>query len=67
MITVKRIAKGQPGIWVLIESNELINESRMRELQFWCVRHKCGKRMAFDMFRFKTESELSMFMLKWCQ
>lgn len=66
MIKIKRIEKDRPGVWILVESDRFY-EAEMRRLQLWCTQHRCGKRMAFDMFRFRDESELSMFMLRWCQ
>jgi hypothetical protein len=31
----------------------------------WCTDTGCGKRMAYDMWKFKTKAELAMFLLRW--
>lgn len=37
----------------------------IKELERWCVKHECGKRVNLWSFAFKTEAELTMFRLKW--
>lgn len=37
----------------------------VEDMQAWCTEHGCGTRMSYDQFRFITEQELSMFLLKW--
>lgn len=34
-------------------------------IQEWCMHNKCGRRTSFEMFRFRNEAELAMFLLKW--
>jgi hypothetical protein len=34
-------------------------------VQDWCVANRCGRRTSFEMFKFRNEAELSMFLLKW--
>lgn len=31
----------------------------------WCREHDCGHRIAYDMFKFRNNKELSLFLLKW--
>ena len=31
----------------------------------WSREHKCGQRMAYDLWRFKDEAEITAFLLKW--
>lgn len=33
----------------------------------WCHNNNCGRRISFDHFRFRTESEMTMFLLRWGQ
>jgi hypothetical protein len=40
-------------------------ELDMDPIQQWCIEHNCGTRMAFDMFKFKTDADITMFLLKW--
>lgn len=35
------------------------------EIAEWCKDNDCGKRMSFNQFKFRTEEELTMFMLRW--
>lgn len=35
------------------------------EIAKWCTENDCGKRMSFNQFKFRTEEELTMFMLRW--
>ena len=42
-----------------------MSESDMDPIQQWCIEHNCGTRMAFDMFKFKTDADITMFLLKW--
>ena len=35
------------------------------EMIKWCRDNHCGYRIAYDMFAFKSQKELSMFLLKW--
>ena len=34
-------------------------------VQDWCVQNRCGSRTSFEIFRFRTEQEVIMFLLKW--
>ena len=34
-------------------------------VQLWCAQNNCGRRTSFEMFRFRNEAEISMFLLKW--
>jgi hypothetical protein len=40
-------------------------ESHLLPVQEWCEKTKCGRRMSFDMFKFKNESEMTAFLLVW--
>ena len=42
-----------------------LDESDMDPIHDWCKKNKCGIRMSFDMWRFKTPEEMTMFLLKW--
>jgi hypothetical protein len=32
----------------------------------WTMEHKVGVQMSFDMWKFRNEAELTVFILKWC-
>jgi hypothetical protein len=65
----------RPGVWVRLHSdhwNSLIRdtietsiEQQLEEISAWCNETGCGRRMAYDMFRFKNKAELATFLLKW--
>jgi hypothetical protein len=42
-----------------------INETDVDPIQAWCEQHNCGKRISFDMFKFRNKKEITMFLLKW--
>jgi hypothetical protein len=42
-----------------------LKESDMDPIQKWCQDSNCGKRISFDMFQFKTDKQITMFLLKW--
>ena len=42
-----------------------LTDDDMDVVQKWCVEHDCGKRLSFDLFQFRTEAEVTMFMLRW--
>jgi hypothetical protein len=51
-------------------SNEAIaafglKESDIEPVKLWCEEHHCGVRTSFDIFEFRNEQELTMFMLRW--
>ena len=37
----------------------------VKEMQRWCQLNRGGKRMSFDVFRFKNAKQRTMFMLRW--
>ena len=41
-----------------------LRSEHMDPVQDWCVQNRCGVRTSFDMFKFKNEAEMSMFLLK---
>jgi hypothetical protein len=42
-----------------------LEEADMTEVQYWCSVHRCGRRISYDMFKFRNEAEITMFLLKW--
>ena len=42
-----------------------LREEHLVPVQAWCVENQCGIRTSFDMFRFRDEKEMSMFLLRW--
>ena len=34
-------------------------------VQEWCLKSKCGSRIAFDMFKFKNRAAITAFLLVW--
>jgi hypothetical protein len=42
-----------------------LDEADMDPIHDWSKHTKCGIRMSFDMWRFNTPEEMTMFLLKW--
>lgn len=42
-----------------------LNEETLLPIQEWSDDNKCGLRISFDMFRFKTDAEMTIFLLRW--
>jgi hypothetical protein len=42
-----------------------LSDKDMDPVQEWCDEHKCGRRISFDMFLFRTEADMTTFLLKW--
>jgi hypothetical protein len=40
-------------------------EEDMDPIQQWCQSSNCGKRISFDMFQFKNDKQITMFLLRW--
>lgn len=51
-------------------SNGAVTQTGLREehlvpVQQWCEENRCGRRISFDMFRFKNREQITMFLLRW--
>lgn len=61
------------GLWLRAswDTNFLATSSAGRvddylfEVTQWCKLNECGVRMSYDMFKFKTRAQVTMFLLKW--
>jgi len=42
-----------------------LNESDMDPVQAWCEECGCGTRMSFNVWKFKNEKHITMFLMKW--
>ena len=42
-----------------------LRSEHLDPVQDWCVQNRCGVRTSFDMFKFRNEKELLMFLLRW--
>jgi len=42
-----------------------LRESDMDPIQEWTEECNCGKRMSFNVWQFKTEKQITMFLIKW--
>lgn len=42
-----------------------LREEHLKPVQAWCEGNNCGVRLAFDMFSFKTEEDMTTFLLRW--
>jgi hypothetical protein len=64
------------GFWIKVNQQWMISvvfkdvaapnlDNQLDEIGRWCQKAKCGRRMAYDMFQFKSEAEITMFLLRW--
>lgn len=60
LIVIARIAYNHGAI-----TTTGLRDTHLDPVQDWCVANKCGRRTAFDTFKFRNEAELAMFLLKW--
>jgi len=42
-----------------------LNESDMDPVQAWSINCRCGERMSFNVWQFKSEKHITMFLMKW--
>lgn len=42
-----------------------LTEAMLDPVQEWCENSKCGVRISFDMFKFISNEEMTMFLLRW--
>jgi hypothetical protein len=42
-----------------------LNESDMDPIQTWSQECNCGTRMSFNVWKFKSEKQITLFLLKW--
>ena len=42
-----------------------LNEADMDPIQAWADKCNCGKRMSFNVWQFKNEKQITMFLIKW--
>ena len=44
-----------------------LNESDMDPVQEWSVECNCGTRMSFNIWKFKNEKQITMFLIRWTE
>jgi hypothetical protein len=44
-----------------------LNESDMDPIQAWSTECNCGTRMSFNVWKFKNEKQITMFLIKWSE
>ena len=60
----------RPGVWLRIHSDQWMylnneDDAKLDEIAKWCKIHDCGSRQSYDMWQFRNESEITVFLLKW--
>ena len=66
----------RPGIWIQLLGTQSqyppypdhghLTETAADAIMEWTMQNRCGVRMSFDMWRFRSEKELLAFVMKWC-
>jgi hypothetical protein len=44
-----------------------LNESDMDPVQVWTTECNCGTRMSFNVWKFKNEKQITMFLIRWTE
>ena len=44
-----------------------LTESDIDVIQEWCQANDCGIRTSFDTFRFRSDKDMTLFLLKWAK
>ena len=44
-----------------------LNESDMDPVQAWSEECRCGTRMSFNVWKFKNEKQITMFLIRWAE
>lgn len=65
MIKFKWIPTVKPFTLAAQLTSNLREDENFDLIQAWCQEHSCGLRISYNMFRFKNDEEISMFMLRW--
>jgi len=42
-----------------------LNEADMDPVQAWCEECRCGTRMSFNVWKFDSEKQITMFLIRW--
>lgn len=59
--------ENKPGYWLRFETSmySSLVDDYFEQVQAWSNDAGCGRRMAYDMWQFKTKAEMTMFLLRW--
>ena len=47
------------------EIDDTVPGKTRNDMEKWCIRNQCGKRVSMFHFAFKTDAEYTMFKLRW--
>lgn len=66
-LTINRIKNHRTGIWVEVShpDGRSLTDNEGDAIMQWTMKNQIGVRMSFHMWKFKTEAELTAFVLKW--
>lgn len=61
------------GFWLRVQAHHEngaitptgLRESHLDPIQKWSEENKCGRRMSFDLWQFRTKEEVTLFLLRW--
>lgn len=62
-INITEIEHREKYIWVRINP---FNTREVKDINLWCQQTGCGKQVNPWTFAFKSDSEYTMFALRWC-
>lgn len=53
------------GFWLVCYNASVISPGTLEKVQQWSKDHHCGVRTAWNTWKFKSEAEITVFLLKW--
>jgi hypothetical protein len=76
MAVIKFRKLDRPGFWLQVDAeatetsltrNTTIShlDGHLEEIQRWCDETECGRRMAYDMWKFRKRADMTAFLLRW--
>jgi hypothetical protein len=68
-LEIKRIKRGGPKeIWTEVwhKNGDSLTDNEGDAIMQWTMQNQLGVRMSFHMWKFKSEADLTAFVLKWC-
>lgn len=60
-----RWRRKERGYWLDCVNAGVVRVKLFEEIQAWTEEHRCGVRKSYNSWEFRSESEITMFLLRW--
>ena len=54
-------------VWGSLSGFGPAEDAALRTVQDWSEQNKCGRRTAYNVWKFKTEDDMTFFLLRWAK